>query len=61
MNKNCEFCLSHCQNDTLYEESSWDGGVGFDYIRPIKYCPLCGEKLRTEDEWKRGVGEIGMD
>lgn len=46
----CEFCLNHEQGDTLYEPSDWDGGIGFDYIRDIKYCPLCGRKLHSEDE-----------
>ena len=46
----CEFCQNHEQGDTLYEPSDWDGGIGFDYIRDIKYCPLCGRKLDSEDE-----------
>lgn len=41
----CSFCESHEQGDTLYESSDWDGGIGFDYIRNIKYCPLCGKEL----------------
>ena len=44
----CEFCLNHEQGDTLYELSDWDGGIGFDYIRDIKYCPLCGSLLDGE-------------
>ena len=46
----CEFCQNHEQGDTLYESSDWDGGIGFDYIRDIKYCPICGNKLNSEDE-----------
>lgn len=46
----CEFCQNHEQGDTLYESSDWDGGIGFDYIRDIKYCPICGKKLNSEDE-----------
>lgn len=46
----CEFCLNHEQGDTLYEPSDWDGGIGFDYIRDIKYCPICGKKLNLGDE-----------
>ena len=42
----CEFCTSHAKGDTLYEMSSWDNGVGFDYIRNIKYCPICGRELQ---------------
>ena len=34
--------------DTLYISSDWDGGIAFDYIRDIKYCPVCGRKLPTE-------------
>lgn len=41
----CEFCRNHEQGDTLYESSDWDGGIGFDYIRDIKFCPLCGKLL----------------
>ena len=48
--KECEFCLNHEQGDTLYESSDWDGGIGFDYIRDIKYCPICGKKLNSDDE-----------
>lgn len=47
-NSTCSFCRNHEAGDTLYESSDWDGGIGFDYIRGIKYCPLCGRKLR----WK---------
>ena len=45
--KQCSFCEEHEKGDTLYEMSSWDGGIGFDYIRDIKYCPLCGKELKT--------------
>lgn len=31
--------------DTLYSWSDWDGGIGFDYVRPVRFCPLCGRKL----------------
>ena len=51
----CEFCLNHEQGDTLYEPSDWDGGIGFDYIRNIKYCPLCGRMLNAEGESVRDV------
>ena len=33
--------------DTLYAHSDWDGGIGFDYIRDIKYCPVCGRRLNN--------------
>ena len=45
-NKKCiceEYGLE--QGDTLYVSSDWDGGIGFDYIRDIKYCPICGKEL----------------
>ena len=48
----CEFCQNHEQGDTLYEASDWDGGIGFDYIRNIKYCPLCGSLLDGEADRK---------
>ena len=44
----CEFCANHCKNDTLYESSSYDGGIGFDYIRDIKFCPICGKELQDD-------------
>lgn len=44
----CEFCENHEDGDTLYETSDWDGGIGFDYIRDIHYCPICGKKLKKE-------------
>ena len=40
----CNFCMNHSKGDTLYESSTWDGGIGFDYIRDIKYCPICGKE-----------------
>ena len=42
----CEFCANHEDGDTLYETSDWDGGIGFDYIRDIHYCPICGQRLK---------------
>jgi hypothetical protein len=41
----CSACKNLEIGDTLYASSDWDGGVGFDYIRDIKYCPVCGRKL----------------
>lgn len=41
----CLACESLENGDTLYFMSDWDGGIGFDYIRNIKYCPVCGRKL----------------
>lgn len=45
----CSFCRQHECGDTLYESANWDGGVGFDYIRNIQFCPICGRKLYNED------------
>lgn len=33
------------KGDTLYISTSWDGGIGFDYINHIKFCPVCGKEL----------------
>lgn len=33
------------KGDTLYVSTSWDGGIGFDYIHHIKFCPVCGKEL----------------
>lgn len=54
----CEFCQNHEQGDTLYEPSDWDGGIGFDYIRDIKYCPLCGRKLDSDLTFDKVMEEI---
>ncbi len=37
------------KGDTLYVFTSWDGGVGYEYIRDIKYCPVCGKELPSDD------------
>lgn len=42
----CEFCRNHEKGNTLYESSTWDGGIGFDYIDNIKFCPICGRELQ---------------
>ena len=43
----CEFCRYHGleDGDTLYISADWDGGIVFDYVRDIHYCPKCGGKL----------------
>lgn len=43
----CEFCKNRSleDGDTLYISADWDGGIGFDYIRDIHYCPKCGRRL----------------
>ena len=51
--KECKLCqnIEIERGDTLYKSSSWDGGVGYDYIDNVQYCPLCGRKLLTLEEW----------
>jgi len=44
---NCKFCQYHYMGDTLYESADWDNGIGFDYIRDIKFCPICGKELQV--------------
>ena len=44
----CTVCEGLESGDTLYSYSDWDGGIGFDYIRDIKYCPMCGRRLTDE-------------
>lgn len=48
----CEVCRYHEleQGDTLYRYSSWDGGIGFEYIYNIRYCPVCGKELPKEEK-----------
>ena len=41
----CEVCANLEKGDTLYSSSDWDGGIGFDYIYDIQFCPKCGRKL----------------
>lgn len=41
----CDVCESLEEDDTLYSRSEWDGGIGYDYIRDIKFCPKCGRRL----------------
>lgn len=49
----CRLCEELEPGDTLYQSSSWDGGIGFDYINDIQYCPVCGAKLITWDERRK--------
>ena len=46
----CYICENLEAGDTLYASSDWDGGLGFDYIRDIQYCPVCGRKLAEQTE-----------
>lgn len=47
--KPCSVCKKLQYGNTLYVHSDSDlhGGSGFDYIRDIKYCPVCGRKLNN--------------
>ena len=46
----CRYCRELDADDTLYMANDWDGGIGFEYIRYIKYCPICGRKLFDWEE-----------
>ena len=46
----CDICRDLEDGDRLYQMSDWDGGIGFDYIWDIHYCPRCGRKLKNESE-----------
>lgn len=41
----CDLCSNLEKGDTLYQSSDWDGGIGFDYIKEIQFCPKCGRRL----------------
>lgn len=49
----CEFCEDHEDGDTLYDMSDWYGGIEFNYIRNIHYCPICGRRLKQNFEGER--------
>lgn len=46
MPKSCEMCNSLESGNMLYQLSDWDGDIGFNYIRDIRFCPVCGRKLK---------------
>ena len=50
MINNCRICDELEKGDTIYMSNNWDGGVGYDYIRDIQYCPCCGKPLLTYEE-----------
>lgn len=33
------------EGETFYFSSSWDGGIEYNYINNVKFCPVCGRKL----------------
>ena len=43
----CDVCDGLEDGDTLYIYSEWDGGIGFDYIHDIHFCPKCGRRLQN--------------
>lgn len=34
---------------TLYQSNAWDGGISYDRIWPVRFCPLCGRELPKEE------------
>ena len=59
----CYICENLEAGDTLYASSDWDGGLGFDYIRDIQYCPVCGRKLaeQTEPQFDKDINVRSKD
>ena len=53
MINNCRICDELEPGDTIYMSNSWDGGVGYEYIRDIQYCPVCGKPLLTYEEKRK--------
>lgn len=53
----CLFCIDHEAGSTLYEYSSWEGGIEFRTIENIKYCPLCGKRLLSEEAYSKMLDE----
>ena len=49
----CKFCKYKDSSDRLYEYSSWDGGVEYNYVK-MNFCPECGRDLREAD------GEVAL-
>lgn len=42
----CKVCKSLESGNMLYQLSDWDGGIGFEYIHGIRFCPVCGRKIQ---------------
>ena len=53
MINNCRICDELEQGDTIYMSNNWDSGVGYEYIRDIQYCPICGKLLLTYEEKRK--------
>lgn len=45
MINNCKICDELEQDDTLCIPHSYHDGIGYEYIRGVRYCPLCGKPL----------------
>lgn len=50
--QDCSLCKPYGleKGDTLYQIEYPDTGIDFYAIRNIQYCPLCGKKLREEED-----------
>ena len=57
----CWFCREHEDGDTLYSYASWDGGIAFDYVNNIRFCPICGERLKTYEEKRKAWRSVSND
>lgn len=44
--ESCKICKSLESGNMLYQLSDWDGGIGFEYIHGIRFCPVCGRKIQ---------------
>ncbi len=50
-NPECTLCRRYGleKGDSLYQVYYPDSGISFDEIRDIRYCPLCGKKLKEDN------------
>lgn len=48
--KECRYCRELDADDTLYMANNCERGIEFEFIRDIKYCPICGRKLFNWEE-----------
>lgn len=44
--ESCKMCKSLESGNMLYQLSDWDGGIGFECIHSIRFCPVCGRKIQ---------------
>lgn len=52
----CWLCDELEQGDTLYQYGADDVGMAFNYIRDVRFCPLCGRRLLTYEQKYRRKG-----